>query len=740
MNALTSCLCSLVLLSSLPALASAAVTYTYDARMRLTQAAYGNGAATEFTYDATDNRLTATSTGPAAQVYENGEGAGTTGWDIYDNDPDGATITKIFDSGRNSNVVQFAGSGTANGYRLRTAGGTYWNDTRFKVLEWSMNYFESFTVYIAVQTKNGFRYLTYNPVNTDALGSGTYISYGLGTSIQDGQWHTIQRDLAYDVKHAQPDNELQAVLGFLIRGNGKVDDIATRSALSPTLDTDADGLTDVQEMTIYGTSPYQRDTDGDGIADKEEASFWGANWNADPDHDGLVNLLDPDADGDGFNDGLERSQGTNPEDGNSAPVAVVYEDAEDSNIIGWDVYDNDPTGAAISNIADTLRGGRVIQLTGAGLANGYRLRNPDGTDWKDTAFKAIGWSMNYSEPFTVYIPVQTKNGFRYLYYTPTDADSLGSGTYISYGLGTSIQDGQWHTIQRDLAYDLKQAQPDNELQAVLGFLIRGTGKVDDIKTLKTLPDSLDTDGDGLTDLEEKTIYGTNPYYSDSDGDGMDDKDEVTFWGTSWNADPDHDGSINLLDVDADNDTFTDGVERSQGTDPANAASVPSSILHENGEGSTTGWDIYDNDPAGASITKAYDSERASNVVLFTGSGTANGYRLRNADGSYWNDTHFKSIEWSMRYSEPFVVYIAVQTKNGFRYLNYTPVATNALGDATYVHHGLGAATQDGNWHTITRNLEQDLKEAQPDNELQAILGFLIRGSGKVDDLKSTNAQ
>ena len=59
-----------------------------------------------------------------------------------------------------------------------------------------------------------------------------------------------------------------------------------------------------------------------------------------------------------------------------------------------------------------------------------------------------------------------------------------------------------------------------------------------------------------------------------------------------------------------------------------------------------------------------------------------------------------------------------------------------LGDATYVHHGLGAATQNGNWHTITRNLEQDLKEAQPDNELQAILGFLIRGSGKVDGLKT----
>ena len=736
MNALTPYLCVLTLLSILPSIATAAVTYSYDARMRLTRAAYGNGVATEYTYDATDNRLTKTSSGPSSQVYENGEGTGTTGWDIYDNDPAVATITKVFNAARNSSVVQFTGSGTANGYRLRSAGGAYWNDTSFKVIEWSMNYSESFTVYIAVQTKKGFRYLTYNPVNTDTLGNDTYISYGLGTNIQNGQWRTIFRDLAYDVKHAQPDNELQAVLGFLIRGNGMVDDITTRTALPVTLDTDVDGLTDVQEITTYGTNPYQRDTDGDGIADKEEADFWGANWNADTDRDGLINLLDPDTDNDGIKDGVERSQGSNPADGNSVPLAIVYEDAENDSIAGWDIYDNDPAGATITNIPDGQKGGRVIQFTGSATANGYRLRNADGSDWNDTACKVLEWSMSYNEPFVVYVPVQTKNGFRYLYYTSVDADSLGNSTYIHHGLGSHMTDGQWRTVHRDLAYDLKRAQPDNELQAVLGYLIRGTGKVDDIKTSKSLPATLETDGDGLTDLEEITTYGSKPYDADSDGDGIDDKEELTFWGAGWNKDPDQDGLINLLDPDADNDTFTDGVERSQGADPDDASSVPGSILYENGEGTTTGWDIYDNDPAGATITRVYDNERASNVVLFTGSGTNNGYRLRQANGSYWNDTHFKSIEWSMRYSEPFTVYIAAQTTNGFRYLYYTSAATSTLGDSTYVHHGLGATFQDGNWHTVIRNLEQDLKEAQPDNELQSILGFLIRGSGKVDDVQT----
>ncbi|MCA9495011.1 MAG: VWA domain-containing protein, partial [Myxococcales bacterium] len=55
----------------------------------------------------------------------------------------------------------------------------------------------------------------------------------------------------------------------------------------------------------------------------------------------------------------------------------------------------------------------------------------------------------------------------------------------------------------------------------------------------------DTDGDGLTDLEEQ-VWGTNPALPDTDGDGLSDGDEVEVHGT----DP--------LDVDTDNDGLDDG--------------------------------------------------------------------------------------------------------------------------------------------------------------------------------------
>jgi Bacterial TSP3 repeat len=87
--------------------------------------------------------------------------------------------------------------------------------------------------------------------------------------------------------------------------------------------------------------------------------------------------------------------------------------------------------------------------------------------------------------------------------------------------------------------------------------------------------AVDSDGDGLADVDEILIYGTTPTQADSDGDGLSDGTEVAMWGTAWKTDADGDGVINLLDPDADNDGVPDGVERSQGSDPADPQSVPS---------------------------------------------------------------------------------------------------------------------------------------------------------------------
>ncbi len=70
------------------------------------------------------------------------------------------------------------------------------------------------------------------------------------------------------------------------------------------------------------------------------------------------------------------------------------------------------------------------------------------------------------------------------------------------------------------------------------------------RVLGTDINSKDTDGDGLTDYEEVNIYNTNPSQVDSDGDGLSDYEEVKIYRTNPNkADTDGDGYNDKTEID-----------------------------------------------------------------------------------------------------------------------------------------------------------------------------------------------
>jgi hypothetical protein len=78
-------------------------------------------------------------------------------------------------------------------------------------------------------------------------------------------------------------------------------------------DTDSDGLTNCQEVTIYGTNPDDPDSDHDGLNDGDEISYNTDPWNSDSDNDGLgdgyevhnhnTDPMNDDSDGDDLLDG-----------------------------------------------------------------------------------------------------------------------------------------------------------------------------------------------------------------------------------------------------------------------------------------------------------------------------------------------------------------------------------------------------------------------------------------------------
>ncbi|MFX0054126.1 MAG: hypothetical protein ACFFAX_01650 [Promethearchaeota archaeon] len=186
------------------------------------------------------------------------------------------------------------------------------------------------------------------------------------------------------------------------------------------------------------------------------------------------------------------------------------------------------------------------------------------------------------------------------------------------------------------------------------------------------------------------------------------------------------------------------------SDPANKADyeydsswaeLPSmqSTMKENAEdGDTALWGVYDNSPAGY-IYNVYDND--GRAIRLVGGGTGTGYRYPYSSANYWNDAEHKSIQWSMKYSESYVVYVSCDTTAGHRYIYYTNLNYNLLKTSTgYVHHGLGTWTTDGRWHTFTRNLQDDLHDGEPNVNIIDVNAILFRGSGRVDNIILLNTE
>ncbi len=162
-----------------------------------------------------------------------------------------------------------------------------------------------------------------------------------------------------------------------------------------------------------------------------------------------------------------------------------------------------------------------------------------------------------------------------------------------------------------------------------------------------------------------------------------------------------------------------------------------SVYEDAEDGGTGGWVVYDATSPGT-ITNVSDASRASRFIKVSGGGLNTGYILYNfwedLSTITWNNTTQFYISWAMRFGEPYIIYVECDTPQGVEYLYYTPDDTSRLNEGQYVHHGLGSGTKNGQWQTITRNLQADLGEAQAGNKVTSVRAFRVRGSGSLDDI------
>jgi hypothetical protein len=178
---------------------------------------------------------------------------------------------------------------------------------------------------------------------------------------------------------------------------------------------------------------------------------------------------------------------TSPPGQNSA--YVVCENGEDETVDAWEIVDNFPYLASVQNVHDEERQSRVIQLVGLGINHSFGLTRGMDTFAPANGQFVLAWHMKVNDYFFISLSVETTDGERILYYTPSDEHLLGSDRFIHHGFGSSITDDQWHWYLIDLVSDLQQAQPNLDLLKINAFFIRGSGLLDDL-LLTDSPDFL----------------------------------------------------------------------------------------------------------------------------------------------------------------------------------------------------------------------------------------------------------
>ncbi|MEM2869873.1 MAG: CARDB domain-containing protein [Thermoplasmata archaeon] len=186
--------------------------------------------------------------------------------------------------------------------------------------------------------------------------------------------------------------------------------------------------------------------------------------------------------------------------------------------------------------------------------------------------------------------------------------------------------------------------------------------------------------------------------------------------------------------------------------PMPSPDSPNEVFLEDAEdGDTEGWAARVVPPlTSASINNVFDFQRGSSVIRLarTGASAQDTYFIigdfafgsdQNPNDLPWNERERLTASWSFRFDINYTfVWHVTDTLGTHIALTYTNSDTDLLG-AGPVHHGLGAGTADGRWHTVTRDLQRDLREGSGlgGRTIRQVDGFEVvmnEGEGAVDDI------
>ncbi len=263
--------------------------------------------------------------------------------------------------------------------------------------------------------------------------------------------------------------------------------------------------------------------------------------------------------------------------------------------------------------------------------------NTDG--WEAYSPVGGGFQLGLSE----YISLDFSGGYNFVF---TDAlnlvDANGNDAYFNAAAGLTIKlqsglsdsDGDGISDKEEKRLGTNKHLKDSDTD--------GLGDGDEIYQYRTHPLRIDTDNDGLNDREEVVDYLTDPRNRDSDGDGLSDSEEVFNYRTS-PLKKDSDGDrlsdkdevsvtrTNPNNMDTDDDGLDDGVEVATYKSDPLKADTDGDGLSDKEEAETTHTNplFADSDDDGLNDGKEVLSYQTDPLIADTdGGGVADGEEVK----------------------------------------------------------------------------------------------------------------
>jgi len=168
----------------------------------------------------------------------------------------------------------------------------------------------------------------------------------------------------------------------------------------------------------------------------------------------------------------------------------------------------------------------------------------------------------------------------------------------------------------------------------------------------------------------------------------------------------------------------------------------SATLYEDAEDNTTNrWRVLTNASGTATIANSVDGTTNSRVIEFTAQNMSDGFMIGGIEGEpeAWNNEVGTVVKWDFKYENRSSMYVRVETNHGPKYLYYGfGVADEISSNGFYIRHNLGDRPVNGTWLHFERDIAADVADFSSGLVLNAIHGFVVNGSGSVDNLVVTS--